>query len=320
MRVAFEKVLDALLDESRDFPRLYLYEFSDLEAASLNSLLKIWPRLAPTRKRLLLDELANLAEEDTLVAFDDLGRALLKDDDAQVRAGAMRLLRICECDDPKITPSLLVILQHDEDAGARAEAAALLGDFINLGELGEIPAYVLHEIEDALLETAGGEDEGAVRRRVMESLGWSSRPEVPLLIESAFARQDPDWVVSALLAMGRSSDERWQEQVLGAILSENRGIRLAAVQAAGDLSLAAARPLLLRMLAEEDDEEVFAAIVWSLSQIGGEDVRASLESLLAETEDEEWAAYLEDALDNLAFTEDLERFDLMAFDADDKEE
>jgi hypothetical protein len=33
-------------------------------------------------------------------------------------------------------------------------------------------------------------------------------------------------------------------------------------------------------------------------------------------EDEEQIAFLEEALDNLAFTEDLDRFDLLAFDPD----
>jgi hypothetical protein len=60
---------------------------------------------------------------------------------------------------------------------------------------------------------------------------------------------------------------------------------------------------------------VFSAIIWSLSQIGGEDVRTYLENLLDQLEeDEEQIAFLEEALDNLAFTEDLDRFDLLAFD------
>jgi hypothetical protein len=36
--------------------------------------------------------------------------------------------------------------------------------------------------------------------------------------------------------------------------------------------------------------------------------------LLDQTEDDEQIEFLEDALDNLAFTEDLDRFDLLAFD------
>ena len=119
--------------------------------------------------------------------------------------------------------------------------------------------------------------------------------------------------------MGRSADERWTDDVTRTLVSENDNIRKAAVQAAGDLSLKSTRPLLLRMLGEEEDGLVLSAIIWSLSQIGGEDVRTYLENLLDQLEeDDEQIAFLEEALDNLAFTEDLDRFDLLAFDPDDK--
>ena len=95
-------------------------------------------------------------------------------------------------------------------------------------------------------------------------------------------------------------------------------IRKAAVAAAGELSLPSARPILLKMLGEEDNADVLSAVIWSLSQIGGEDVRTYLENLLDLPEDEEQIAFLEEALDNLAFTEDLDRFDLLAFDPDEE--
>jgi hypothetical protein len=68
------------------------------------------------------------------------------------------------------------------------------------------------------------------------------------------------------------------------------------------------------MLAEEEEPDITSAVIWSLSQIGGEDVRTYLENLLDQTDDDDQIEFLEDALDNLAFTEDLDRFDLLAFD------
>ena len=118
--------------------------------------------------------------------------------------------------------------------------------------------------------------------------------------------------------MGRSADERWSDEVTRSMVSVNDHTRKAAVQAAGELGLKSARPLLLNMLGEEEDETVLNAVIWSLSQIGGEDVRTYLESLLDRIEDEDQIAFLEEALDNLAFTEDLERFDLLAFDPEDE--
>lgn len=316
--IPFQRVLDTLLDQSKDIPQRYLTEFSDIEPAALKSLLEAWPRIEPSRKLLLLDRLNALANEDTLVSFDDLGRALLRDDEPQVRIRAMRLL--VECEDVRLVPIYIDMLTKDSEIAVRAEAASMLGLFVQLGEFDDIPDDVHHQIEDVLLEVLNGEDEPSVRRQALEALGFSSRDEVPVLIESSFNRQDPDWQASAIFAMGRSNDERWADNVLRMLVSENRRIRLAAVQAAGELGLALARPLLLNLLEEEFDDAIAGAAIWSLSQIGGEDVRIYLQNLLDNVEDDDQAAFLEEALDNLAFTEDMAIFDLLALDADEIDE
>ena len=77
-----------------------------------------------------------------------------------------------------------------------------------------------------------------------------------------------------------------------------------------------ARPLLFEVLEDEDEDEISSAALWSLSQIGGEDARLYLQNLLDLAEDEEQVQFLEDALDNLEFTDELNRFDLMAIDPD----
>jgi hypothetical protein len=310
--ISFQTVLDALLDEKKDFPRHYLREFSDIGPLELKTVLDVWPRLALSRKQTLLEELQALAESDTLVSFDDFARALLTDPDPGVRANAIRLLH--ESEDLKLVPTYLDMLKDDSDSGVRREVANVLNLFVDLGELEEIPENVYHQVEDALLASANSEDDVRIRRTALESLGYSSRPEVITLIESAFHREDPGWQASSLIAMGRSADDRWDEEVTLSLVDENGRIRKAAVQAAGELSLKSARPILLKMLTEEEDEDVTSAVIWSLSQIGGEDVRIYLENLLDQNEDEEQIAFLEEALDNLAFTEDLDRFDLLAID------
>ncbi len=111
-----------------------------------------------------------------------------------------------------------------------------------------------------------------VRRRVLELLGWSSHPDVIALVESAFDMDENEWKASALIAMGRSANDIWEDRILRSLLDENNAIRKAAVQSAGMLPLKSARLPLLRMLEEEDNEDVMSAVIWSLSQIGGEDV------------------------------------------------
>ena len=313
---SFQSVLDALLS-GKEFPRRYLQEFSDIGTLELKTLLDVWPQVKPSRKLTLLEDLDALAENDTLVSFDDLARALLTDPEPDVRTRAIRLLD--EYEDPKVVPSYLDMLKNDPDLNVRVEAANALHLFVDLGELEEIPANIYHQVEDALLASAASEDNVRVRRVALESLGYSSRPEVSTLIDSAFHREDPAWQASSLVAMGRSADERWTDAVTRSLVHVDDRIRKAAVQAAGELSLQAARPILLKMLGEEEDADILSAVIWSLSQIGGEDVRTYLENLLDVIEDdEEQIAFLEEALDNLAFTEDLDRFDLLAFDPDEE--
>lgn len=311
---SFQSVLDALLS-GKEFPRRYLQEFSDIGTLELKTLLDVWPQVKPSRKLTLLEDLDALAETDTLVSFDDFARALLTDPEPDIRTRAIRLLD--EYEDPKVVPAYLDMLKNDPDLNVRVEAANALHLFVDLGELEEIPENIYHQVEDALLASAASEDNVRVRRAALESLGYSSRPEVSTLIESAFHREDPAWQASSLVAMGRSADERWTDAVTRSLIHVDDRIRTAAVQAAGELSLQPARPILLKMLGEEEDAAILSAVIWSLSQIGGEDVRTYLENLLDVIEDDdEQVAFLEEALDNLAFTEDLDRFDLLAFDPD----
>ena len=315
----FQTVLDSLTSSGKDFPRRYLLHFSDIAPLELQTLKDVWSRVKPDRKLSLLDGLLSVAEGDTLVNFDDFARAILNDPEAAVRVKAICLLDRDACDDVKLVPAFIELLKNDPDANVRAEAANILNLFVDLGELEEISEEVYGEVQAALLESAKSEKETRVRRRALESLGWSSNPEVVELIESAFDG-NVDWKVSALIAMGRSADDRWEDRVLRSMMDDNDKIRKAAVQSAGMLGFKSARLPLLRMLESEDNGEVISAAIWSLSQIGGEDVQTYLESLLDETEDEELIEFLEEALDNLAFTEDLDRFELLSFNPDDLED
>ncbi|HEY5270136.1 MAG TPA: HEAT repeat domain-containing protein [Anaerolineales bacterium] len=308
----FLTVVDALLDESKPFPALYLHRFSDLEPDDLKKLTKAWPQVSPRRKHTLLEDLEDLAEADTLTSFDDLARSLLADPDPQVRTRAIRLL--WECDDVKLVPVYLNILNNDEADEVQAAAANALGQFVYLGELDKIPAELYHTIEDQLLATTTYAKETLVRRRALESLGYSGREGVIPLIEAAYREKGPDWMVSALFAMGRSCNDRWRKQVLSQLRSPDEDIRSEAIHAAGELELESARPVLLDILEDEEDMEVRRELIWALSKIGGEGVRAKLEELLEIKEDDEEADFIEEALDTLSFTEDMGNFSL--FDVD----
>ena len=148
----------------------------------------------------------------------------------------------------------------------------------------------------------------------MESLGYSSREEVPPLLRSASANASEDWLESALFAMGKSADTQWEPLVLEQLDHENPIVKGQAIHAAGELELRSAKSRLLKQLNREKDEYLRSELIWALSQIGGEGVEEKFEQLLAKTDNEEEASLLEEALDMLNFTNESTDFELMEVD------
>ncbi|MBK8782624.1 MAG: HEAT repeat domain-containing protein [Anaerolineales bacterium] len=317
--LSFQSVLDHLLDSKKDIPQSHLQLYSDLDPKSLRLFMDVWSSVKQERKLLLLSELLKNLDTDNIVNYEDIGRALLTDADADVRAAAIGLL--AESNDPRLASTLTSILLTDEVLAPRMEAAQLLGEFVLLAELDELDTDLKNKIEDALITVIRSEDNPALRKRALESLGYSSRDEMVNIIETAFQRADPGWIASALRAMGRSHDSRWNNDVVSKLLEEDPRIRFAAAEAAGELNIEAAAPIMLQMLEdEEEDDDVISAAIWSLSQIGGEDARIYIVNLIENTEDEDLIAFLEDALENLDFHEELDKFDLLSLDEDDLED
>ncbi len=311
-----QTALEHLVESDKDIPKNHFQYYSDLDPQSLKLFTDAWPRINPTRKLLLLDELLIHLDSETIVSYEEIGRALLNDSDGEVRARAIRLL--AESDSPKLATKLVEILLNDAELAPRMEAATLLGEFILLGELEKLTESLQRKMEDALMAVIRSEDNSSLRKRALEALSYSSRPEIAALIESAFERADPTWVASALRAMGRSHDERWNDDVAGKMLDDDPRIRFAAVEAAGELNIEDAGPILIKMLEdEEEDDDVVAAAIWSLSQIGGDDARIYLLNLIENTEDENLTEFLEDALENLDFNTELNKFDLLSLDDND---
>jgi len=216
-------------------------------------------------------------------------------------------------------PAFINMMESDEDADVRAVAATALGQYIYLGEIDELPASKLHNIEEKLLQATTGQSPIQVRRRALEALGFSSRDELPALIEAAYYSDSNEWLASALFAMGRSANRTWNSSVISKLNSDVPDVLVEAVRAAGELEIKEAVPRLLALLAVEDADTRWAAI-WSLSQIGGEGVREQLEELYDLTDDDEEADFIDSALENLDFTEDIPLFDLMDLEDEDEDE
>jgi HEAT repeat protein len=314
--IQFTNLIEALLDESTPFSPRYLNRLSDLDPADISLFAETWPKVSLRRRQALLEDLEELHLADDLLCFEEVGRVALKDNEPGVRRRAIQILREYELVD--LLPTFMDMSEHDPDADVRANSAAALATYIYMGEVEDISPKKLRQVEECLLRLTSNSDNTLVHRRALEALGFSSRKEVVGLIEQAYASPDIDWLATALFAMGRSANPRWNRLVLKMLTHKRPTVRAEAASAAGELEIKAAVPILLELL-EDVDPDVRLASIWALSQVGGEGVRSALENMLEETVDDDEADQIEKALENLDFTEEMRNLALLEIPEDGNE-
>lgn len=313
--ISFQQIIDALLDFDTPFPAKHLYYFSDIDPSDLDQLNSVWGDLPVWRRRGLIEDLGELSSRDTVLSFKDVCLIAVEDEEPEVRLSAVQGLSIYE--ETSLTNLFLNLLKADKEVEIQAAAAGELGQFVYLGEIEAIHNSLLHEVEDGLLEAQSEIYPDIVSRRALESLGYSSRKEVTQLIEDAYQSGKNEWISSALLAMGRSADEKWHPYILEMLDHKIPSIRYEAARAAGELEIRGAADQLFDLV-DDPDEDTRLASIWSLTQIGGEGVPELIEDLLDEADNEEDIEFLEAAVENLAFNESVQLFPL--FDLPDEQD
>ena len=315
--VTFEELVKALLDHSKPLPPRYLYRLSDLGKEEIDKLSGVWEDINSQRRVRLIEDLETIADSNYMTSFEDIFKIGLTDSLPDVRQFSIRALWDY-AEKPHI-PIFLDILENDPDTEVKAQAANGLGHFIYMGEIEEIDEKTLKTITDRLIEIMSGDAHSSIRRRALQSLGFSSHPSVPEFIQDALQEDDEDWLTSVLIAIGRTVDKKYAPYVLEYLHHPNPRVRLEAAQTSGELSIPEAIPGLLQLLDDTNDQIRMAAI-WSLSEIGGEESQSALETLLENEDEEELILELvEEALENLLFNEDLMNFDLLDFSENDLE-
>lgn len=314
MKKSFQELLEALRDENQPFPLERIAELSDLDKPHLEQLEQAWPLIPVHRKQILIQTLGQQAFDHFELTFEGINRIAMHDPNAEVRSFAIQ--NLWECEDPALAEPFLNALKDDPVPSVRSAAAAALGLFVWLGELEELPAELLIKIEDGLLAAIQRDEVQEVRRRSLESLGFSSREEVAMHIEDAYQTGDDDLMQSALFAMGRSASGEWKAHVLEQLTNASPKIRLEAARAAGELEIRESIDNLIDLL-EDVNDAVRDAAIWALSEIGGEDATNALIDMLGLSEDEALSSYLSEALDHMAFVDGTR--DLLLFDFDDEE-
>jgi HEAT repeat protein len=314
--IDFSDLVQALLDNSQPLAARYLYRLSGLEGEELKQFTSIWPKVELSRRRALIEDLEELAEANTLVTFESVSETALDDPDPIVRRAAIRSL--WESVRLSLVDKFIQMLDNDYDSSVRAQAAAGLGNYVFMGEMEEIKKETLDRVVDKLLGILDDKQiDPNIRSQALTALGFSSHSRVAVLIEDSFETGDEDWQRCALITMERSADKQWTPYVMNSLDHESQKVRLAAINAAGELEILDAIPMLIEALQQDDEEEIRMGAAWALSQIGGDEAREAIESYLEQTEDEDEIDLLEDALENLDFYDDMINFDMFDFDEED---
>jgi HEAT repeat protein len=316
MSTRFDEALKVIGDVHREVSASRIADLSDMTKDQLAQFEPVWEALPVERKRHLIQRLGEQAYAHVELNFDEIYRMSLDDPDPIVRHSAID--NLWECEDSSLASHYLRALTSDTAAGVRRSAAAALGRYVLLGEVEQIPSELLHDVEEGLLAAGRSDRDPEVRRAALESLGYSSRLEVPAIIIQAYESGSEPFVVSSLVAIARSANDDWKPHVRSHLNNPSPDIRLAAVRAAGELELLETVPDLIELL-EDANDDVRRATIWSLGQLGGDVARQVLGELLETAEDRQDAQLVQDALDNLAFvdgTRDLLMFDFNNPDAD----
>jgi HEAT repeat protein len=309
--------LTRLQDESAPLSDALLRSLSDLDRPGREAFRAVWPGLGTERRRDIINALVAMAEENLNVDFKFILRLSLDDPDEEIRAQSVSGL--WEDESPSLTGPLLRLLNEDPSERVRGEAAGALGQFVLMGEMGQIDQSQAFAVQEALLRAYGNPKESVeVRRHALESLAFSSDEVIRDIIDASYRDGDDRMVASAIFAMGRSADPHWQRNIMNELKSSNAEFRYEAARAAGELELVEAVHPLDEMAQSDSDEQVRAMAIRALGQIGGKEARRALETLEETEEDPDLQDAVAEALDELAFLDDaLDAPPLFGFDGGD---
>jgi len=288
---------------SPDLPEESLAELSEMDRQEAGLFQQAWQALDVARRRDILGSLSRMANAEVGYDFAPVFRLALDDSDAEVRRLAIAAL--WECEATWLIHPLLQLLAADPDEAVRAEAARALGRFALRAELGELPAPEATAIAEALL-AAASDPRGTtrLRGRALEAAAFLSIDPVRRAIDESYHSRDEQMVLSAITAMGLNCDPDWLPLLIRELANPAPEIRLATVNALGEMENEAAVTDLAELLYDED-RRVRLATITALARISGPEARECL-VLCLDDPDEEISTAAEQALAQLARMDSLD--------------
>jgi HEAT repeat protein len=299
--MSIDTFLDELADTGRPLKTGRLTRLSGLDDDERGQLASYWVRLPVERRRAVLQQISDLAEDNPELDFDAVFSTALEDSDAAARRLAIEGL--WEHEGRDVIQPFTRLLHGDADAGVRAAAAEALGRFVLLGEFGDIGPRDAQTVTDALRATIADRSESVeVRGRALEAVGACSQTWAKRLIQESYDSAEDHMVLSAVQAMGRSADTHWVSTLIDELQSTDARLRYEAASALGQIEDDAAVPYLAELL-DDEDSEIQEAAIHALGEIGGDDAIVVLRRR-ADDPDERVASAVREALDEAEFGDD----------------
>lgn len=301
MPSSLENYLKELSDPSKPLVVSKLVKLSDLSAEEAKIFRREWPGIDVARRKQITEMLAELAEDNFDLDFDEVFRFCLADPDSEVKVKAIEGLE--QSEERSLIDPLIGLLLGDLDSSVRTAAAHALGTFALLTEFEELPVSDADKIEKALLTVLNNENEQVgVRCRALESISWLNRPQVKELIRKAYQSDSEESRASAICAIGRTCSSDWLSILLQELRSPYPRLRFEAAKACGELESEEAIPGLIE-LTRDSDIEVRLSAISALGQIGGSRAREVLRKCL-DSPEESISQAAQDALEEMKFWED----------------
>jgi HEAT repeat protein len=299
--MTIESYLQELVQLNTTPKHAQLINLSGMDNEELEAFNRWWPSVLPERRRLMMEWLVAVTEDNVDLDFNAIFKRCLEDPDAQVRAQAVEGL--WEYDDRSMVGPLTRLLRSDPDERVRASAAMALGKFSIMAETGKLLPRDGEHIRELLLQVVDNPRENIeVRRRSLESAACYNTPRVNELIRWAYNSTDPKLRLSSVYAMGRTCDPSWLATLVTETKSQDPAMRYEATNALTEIGDEEAVPYLIPLLQDEDSQVQLAA-VHALGTISGPLAERALKRCLKH-QDEAIQDAAREALDQLDTEED----------------
>lgn len=299
--------IDSKIDElSRAQPELpSIDKLSDLSRKEARRLQERWPTIATGQRHALVRAMLLDARENIAHNYERALSVALSDEDQEIRILAVDGL--WESDSLAVLNALLERLRDDPAPRVRASVAQVLGHFALQSETQAFDTEQADELRTMLIYAAMNDRDATTRFEALCSAAYfSNEPLISSIIQETYDHGDEDARTFALRAMARQADSRWMTRIAESLADDDEEVRLEAAKATATSGGQRLVPRVIDLAVDDEDHEVRLAAIEALGEIGGDQAVGALRQIVGD-EDETIGEAAQTALDAARLLDDVGR-------------